>query len=349
MAATRARAIDLSPSMRIVVLHGREPYLIGEASRRYEDVLSEHYGNVARFEFDGERVALADVLDELRSLALFEPHKLVIVDAADIFLAGGRRPTEAEAGSKIRKNPRRQALEAYAENPLAHASLLMRAETWRPGKLDKIVARVGAVVKLKPLDEPDAVRWCVEACTARHEATIERTAARLLVERVGTGLARLDGELAKLAAFAGSRSIGADDVRELVGRSREEQAWALQSAIMSGSVAQACTKLRELMEISRIEETLVTWAITDLLRRIHTASQLIRQGQREQSFLRSLRLEWGPGDRMLDIARCTEPAPIAELLNEAVTTIQRIRSGVGDPARNLEVLTLRVTDTIRCF
>ncbi len=349
MAATRAGAIDPNPSMRILVLHGREPYLIGEVSKRYADVLSEHYGTVARFEFDGERVELADLLDELRSLALFEPHKLVILDAADVFLSGGRRGAEVETGPKTRANPRRRALEAYAQSPLAHASLLMRAETWRPGKLDKIVAKVGAVLKCEPLREADAVRWCVEACTRRHGATIDRSAARLLVERVGTGLGRLDGELAKLVAFAGSRSIGPDDVRELVGRSREEQAWALQSAIMSGSATQACTKLRELMEISRIEEVLVTWAITDLLRRIHTASQLIRQGQREQNFLQSLRLRWPPGDRILDVARRTEPAPIGELLGEAMKTIQRMRSGVGNPARNLEVLTVRVTDSIKCF
>ena len=335
--------------MRILVLHGREPYLIGEVSRRYVDVLSEHYGNVARFEFDGERVELADVLDELRSLALFEPHKLVILDAADAFLADVGRGAEAAAGGTTRQNPRRRALEAYAENPLPHASLLMRAATWRPGRLDKIVARVGAVIKCEPLREPDAVRWCVDACTTRHGATIDRSAARLLVERVGTGLGRLDCELAKLVAFVGSRSIGPDDVRELVGRSREEQAWALQSAIMSGSAAQACTKLRDLMEISRIEEALVTWAITDLLRRIHTASQLIRQGQREQNFLQSLRLRWPPGDRILDVARRTEPAPIGELLGEAMKTIQRMRSGVGNPARNLEVLTVRVTDSIKCF
>ncbi len=339
---------DLDPSMRIVVLHGKEQFLINEASRRYTDLLREAYGDVARFDFDGETAEIADVLDELRSLALFEPHKLVVVDAADKFLA------EANADEDVPKPKKRQLscrriLEAYAEKPVEQASLLLRADFWRAGKLDKLVAKVGVVRKYAPLKEAEAVKWCVEACSGRHGAKIDRAAARLLVERVGTGLARLDTELAKLAAFSGSGTIGLDEVRELVGRSREEQAWALQSAIMSGSAAEACTKLRELLEISRIDETLVAWAITDMLRRIHTASQLIRQGVGEQSFRQSLRMAWPPGDRMLEVARRAEPRRIAELFNEAVGTVHRTRSSFGDRERNLEVLTVRVTDTIKCL
>ncbi len=334
--------------MRIVVLHGKEPYLIASASKRFENLLREEFGEVARVEFDGETAELADVLDELRSFALFEPHKLVIVDAADKFLAEPARDEDGPEGGKSRRTSRRRALEAYAEKPVAQSSLLLRADTWRPGKLDKIVAAIGAVIKFEPLKEARAVSWCVQACP-RHGATIEQSAAALLVERVGTGLARLDNELAKLVAFAGSRSIGRDDVRELVGHSRQEQAWDLQSAIMSGSVAQACTKLRELLEISRLDEALVTWAITDLLRRIHTASQLLGRGEPEQSFRHSLRLNFPPGDRMLKVARSVEPARVARLFDETMRTVHRTRSGLGDSVRNLEVLTVRVTDTIKCF
>ncbi len=138
--------------MRILVLHGKEPYLIASASKRFENLLREEFGDIARFEFDGETAELALVLDELRSFALFEPHKLVIVDAADKFLA--EQPRDDDDGKKAprsRQSPRRRALEAYADNPVAQASLLLRADTWRPGKLDKIVAGIGAVIKFEPL------------------------------------------------------------------------------------------------------------------------------------------------------------------------------------------------------
>lgn len=321
--------------MRIVVLAGREAFLQQEAAARLAEVLTAEHGDVARFSLDGETAELADVLDELRSYALFEPHKLVVLDAADKFLKGEER---------------RRPMEAYAEKPAEHATLLMRADTWRPGRFDKLVARVGVVIKCKPLNDREAVQWCIRRCPDRHGLKIEPAAAELLVERIGADLARLDGELAKLVAFSGGGGpVTRDDVVELVGRSREEQAWALQTAIMSGTPAGALGKLRELLEVSRLDTTLVMWAIGDLLRRVHAAGRLMRQGAGGQELRRDLRL-WGPtGERVLQVARSAEPALIAQLLHEAAETDRRNKSSARNKAqveRNLEALTLRVTDTV---
>ena len=86
MPGTLDQIDQLDASMRIVVLHGREPFLMTQATHVLAERLAEAHGDVARFALDGETAELADVLDELRSGALFEPHKLVIVDAADKFI-----------------------------------------------------------------------------------------------------------------------------------------------------------------------------------------------------------------------------------------------------------------------
>ncbi|MHC4414268.1 MAG: DNA polymerase III subunit delta [Planctomycetota bacterium] len=356
MARAFEQLADLSPSMRIVVLAGKEPWLISEGTKRLFGALEEAFGKdlVDRFMFDGETAAPADVLDELRSYALTQHHKLVIVDDADKFLAGrsgpddDERAADDEAERTPRSNPRR-ALEAYAEHPAAEATLLLRAESWRTGRLDKLVEKVGVKIRCDPLPAPEAVAWCVGECPRRHKCEIDRSAAALLVERLGPGLARLDSELEKLASFVGGgRKIGHADVGDMVGTSREEKAWALQSAIMSADPATACAKLRELREVSQVPQELAMWAISDLLRRLHTASQLLRQGVGAHAFRRDLRLFGADGDRIIDVARRTEPRRFAQLLQSAVLTDMRNKAGWGQPERNLEVLTLRVADTIGC-
>ncbi|MHC4217948.1 MAG: DNA polymerase III subunit delta [Planctomycetota bacterium] len=330
----------LDASMRIVVLHGPEVFLQSEGAKRLQAVLETEHGKdtVQRFTFDGDTAELADVLDELRSFGLFQEHKLVIVDKADRFVA---------AGDKAAGSTRRRALEAYAENPAAQATLLLRAEKWNRGKLDKLVARVGVLIKCESLKEGEAVAWAVAACPHRHGLAIDRDAARLLVERLGTGLGQLDTELAKLAAFVGpGRKIGRDDVIELVGRSRREQAWELQTAIMTGRPGDACVKMRELRQISRLEKELVMWAISDLLRRLHTVAQLSRQGVAMRSLVQTHRLWGATGDRILEVARRSDPTIFARLLERALQTDVAGKSGLGDADRNLEVLTLQVTDTI---
>ncbi len=318
--------------MRVVIVHGREPFLLAEATRRLVDVLQAEHGEIDRRAHDGDTAELADVLDELRSFALFQGHKLVVVDNADRFLAG-------ETG-------RRRALEAYAESPSSAATLMLRAQGWRPGRLDKLAA----VVRCEPLKDREAVAWAAARCPQRYGVRLERPAAALLVERLGPDLGRLDTELAKLAVFVGDKSaIGREDVVELVGRSRQEKAWELQTAIMSGRPAEACVKTRQLLEISRLDTTLVMWAISDLLRRLHTAAQLLRQGERPQTLRGALRL-WGPtGDRIIEVAGRGEPQVFARLLQRAVQTDFGSKSGLGQPERNLEALTLQVTDTIGCL
>lgn len=325
---------NLSPSMRIVVLCGKESFFISEGTRLLAEALRNAFGEIDQFTFDGVTAGLSDVLDELRTYALIRRHKLVILDHADKFLAG---------------EGRRRALEAYARNPTAEASLLMRAEAWRPGTFDKLVAKVGVKIKCDPLPDVEAVRWCVAQCPRRHGRKIERPAAALLVEQLGSGLARLDSELAKLAAFIGQRQvIRRGEVVEMVGYSRQEKAWQLQSAVVGGVPGEAVAKVRELLEVSRLSEQLVIWAIGDLLRRLHTAAQLLREGVGSQAVAQQLRLFGPTGNRMIDIARRCDLNRIAQLLQLVVRTDMRSKTGFGRADRNLEALTLLVTDTISC-
>jgi DNA polymerase-3 subunit delta len=344
----------LKASMRIVIVHGPEAFLRTEATQVLETALQAEHGTdgVQRFGFDGETAELADVLDELRTFGLFREHKLVIVDKADRFLQGGAKAgdegddEDAAAGSEGPR--RRRALEAYAAAPAAGATLLLRAETWRPGRLDKAVAKVGAVITCGEVKDRDAVSWAVETCPQRHDLILKRPAAQLLVERLGPSLGRLDTELAKLAAFVGpGHEIGRKDVQELVGKSREEKAWELQTAIMTAGPGAACIKLRELVEISQVEPVLISWAVSDLLRKLHTVAQLSRRGGAVRSLSKPLRL-WGPtGDRIIEVARRSDPGVFARLLDRAVKTYLANKTGRGEPVRNLEALTLQVTDTIR--
>ena len=301
----------LDASMRVVILHGKDVSLLEEGTRVLAGVLGDQYGKIhqdtgkkdpiPRVTFDGETAGLADVLDELRSLDLFQDHKLVIVDRASHFLRGGAQAEGGEArGSKGEGAQRRRALEAYVENPCAGATLLLRSEGWHPGRLDKLVAKVGAVIKCDPLKDRDAVAWAVAACPDRHGLAMDRPAAQLLVERVGPVLGRLNSEMQKLAAFVGpGRKIGRDDVVELVGPSRQEQAWELQTAIMTGRPEEACVKMRQLMEISRLDAVLIIWAVSDLLGRLDTLGLLSGLGVELRPFIRPVRLWELTGDRMI--------------------------------------------------
>ena len=330
-------ADPLQPAMRVVILHGKDAYTMHERLRRFQQALVATHGEVSRFDFDGAGARLVDVLDELRTFGLLATHKLIVVDKADQFVAGEET---------------RRALERYAESPMDEATLVLRAESWRPGNLDKLVAKVGAVLKCEPPDAAAATDWCAKRGEKEHGIAVDAAAAEALVERVGTDLARLDTELAKYGAYLASepeakRRVTRALVTTLTGQSREEAAWEVQEAVLSGRSATAVRKVRELIEISQAPEQLIIWSLVDLARKLHDASRLLAEGAPEQGVSRQVKL-WGPSAApTLRAARALGPRGAARLFDGAVDLDRRSKSGLaGELPRTLEAFVVSFSTAV---
>jgi DNA polymerase III subunit delta len=338
MAARAEGASNPTAEMRVVVLHGKDAFLRLERGRRLETLLEERFGGVDRTDLDGTQAPLADVLDGLRTPGLFAPHKLVVIENAEAFMAA---------------EDRRRAMEAYAQSPCADATLLMRsAGGWRPGNFDKFVAKVGAVIKCDSPSPGEAVAWCIARTRKRHEAEMEGAAAELLVERIGCDLGRLDSELGKLAAAAARPGEGATRVtraivQEFTGLSREEQAWEIQGPVVHGDAPGALRKLDELLRVSRVPEVMIGWSLVDLARKVHDASCLLAQGEAEGAVAKALKL-WGPSaSSVVRAGRKLRPHAAAGLFRMAVETDRSTKNGTApDPARAFEGLMVRMAEAL---
>lgn len=341
--------------MRIAVLHGDERFLIEEHTRRFAELLEAKFGGLEQFHFNGETVEPAILFDELRSYGLMQRHKLIILDAADSFLAGGGKNATEEDDAEDSENDeesdgrtsRRPLVERYAQNPVPDATFLMRAVTWRTGKLDKLIQKVGSINPCNTLDDAKAVDWCMKRCAKRCDATLEPAAAALLVERLGPDLLHLNTELMKLAAMAGpGNPITRAIVAESVGLSREEKAWEIQGAILTGDASAMLTKLHELLEISQHDEVPITWAICDLFRKLHTVAHLQRRRVPEHVIRGQAKLWGSTGDAVLAVASQHGPQSFAQLLRLAIQTDVACKTGLGEPKRSLEGLLAKIADML---
>ena len=286
-----AKVTPPEPGMPVVVLHGPETFLIEEYTRRLSAGLQQLHGEIEQFVFDGASCSLSGVLDELRSYGLMQSHKLVIINNAGDFMRGsGHRP----------------AMERYAADPMAEATLLMRSREWRPGNFDKAVKASGTVVKCEAPGDAEALNWCIARAEKQYGVELAKPAATLLVERIGPVLSRLDTELGKLASSIEGTSdqpgvITRDAVVELVGLGREEQAWLIQEPILRGDRAETIRTVHSLYDISRAPSVLMMWACIDLARKLHEAAILLEQGQPASALGRPLQL-WGAAARSVPAA-----------------------------------------------
>lgn len=325
----------LDAETRLCVLTGSETMLIQEHLDQLKQALKAQHGEVETFRFDGKVATVADVFDELRAYSLMVTYKVVIVDDAEHFVKSFRKEVER-----------------YADSPVDHATLVLRAGVWHKGNLDKAIAKVGAVIKCEDPKPAEAAAWLVKRAEQEHGTTIQKQAAGLLVDRLGPHLMLLDTELAKLALMAGGGSGGKPIdvalVEEAVGRGSEEKAWVMQEPLLRGIAAgrarEPLEMVGELIDLAGHDPVPVMWAVIDLARKLAVSSAMKQAGESEQAITKAAKV-WGPQIRpFMDVVRKTDPAAAAEMLLAALRADTRTKTGLGGARLNLEAICVTLTD-----
>lgn len=342
MAKRSAKTPSVDASTRILVLHGPEDMLKQRYLTQLREALAAAHGDTETYTFDGKSATLADVLDELRSYSLMQVFKLVIVDEADQFL---KEDEDSQTSH-------RAAMERYADEPVDHATLVLRARKWNRGKLDKKIEKVGAVIKCDALKPAEARDELIRRAKQEHGRTLDKAAATMLVDRLGPELMQLDTELGKLALMVPPG--GTVDVRlveQVVGRSSDEQAYVVQEAVFealrTGSPRQPLSKIHDLVDLGGQPDVLVTYFVADVVRKLNVGLHARRAGVPDFQIAKQLKL-WGPRQQAFFAAlQKLETAAVARLFDQIVTADARAKSGLGDTLRNLECFCVRLADVAR--
>jgi len=336
-ATRKSKTAALGAKTRVCALYGPEQWLKARHLDDLRKALDAEHGETETFYFEGKFASLADVLDELRSYALMQHHKIVVVDQADEYL---------------KRDGFRQAMQRYAGAPVDHGTLVFRSDTWNKGKLDKLIAKVGAVIKCEPLKPAQAKSWLVKRCPSEHGRALEPAAAALLVERLGADLMTLDSELAKLALMAGEgQAIERGLVEQTVGKSSDEAAWEVQQAVLVGldsrSAGTLIGKVRELIDLAGHAEVLVMYCVADLIRKLNAAAMMKDAGVPAGEIARAMKL-WGPRQQLfMGVLRRLDRATLAGLFDDVLEADRRAKSGFGNLTRNLECFCVRLADKVK--
>lgn len=333
-----ASSKSASAPARILVLHGPEEMRKREALDQLRALLEAAFGQTDTVLFDGKAALLADVLDELRSLSLMQQYKIVLVDDADVFVTAHREP-----------------LERYAAAPVDSATLVLRSVKWNKGNLDKLIEKVGSVVKCESLAAREVPAWLTERARTTHQRKLEPRAAQFLAERLGGDLMMLDNELAKLALLAGEKdAITVAMVEQVVGRGSDEDAWAIQECLLAAladpsprTIGKTVEMVHELVDLSGQPDILVSYFVADLMRKLQLGLLMRKQGMSEFEIGKEFRL-WGPRQEAFARAlRGLKEATAARLFDRIIRMDVRAKTGRGEAMRNLECFCAVLGDEIR--
>jgi len=297
----------------IYALVGDEPFLQLEKLRQ---IIAQFPADVQRIDIDGERAELADALDELRSFAMFggaDAGKLVIVRDADDLLSRYR-----------------EQLEDYISKPSDSATLVLRLSSLpKNQRIYKLIAKIpGAIVPCDPPKEWELPKWIMDRAKSEHKLAVAPDAAKILAERIGAQLGRLDSELAKLALASTSGKISTDDVMHAVSFQREQEMWELTGELTKGDVSAAVKRWRNLVELDPSTEfRAVTWLAMWL-----EEMKLALSGK-------TAGIAWKYKDRMPLLIKSAEKygsSGIARAVDQLAEVDKRSKSGLGEAKDNVE-------------
>lgn len=236
----RALQLELykKPAEPIYYLIAEDPFLLNEAltaikSKALEDGINEF--NYDSFYASEDKAN--SVLDTLETLPMMSARRLVIYREAHLL-----------------KDKDWEQFYPLLEKPVDSACLVLVAEKVdKRKKAYKKISDKSVTVELKRPFDNQLPMW-IEYIGAKHGLKLSGDAQALVRQFIGTNLSEVYNELGKLKDFLGDRKlVEAEDVLQVVSRSRIDSVFDLANAIGRGDRASALVSLAQLLESGQNE------------------------------------------------------------------------------------------------
>jgi DNA polymerase-3 subunit delta len=203
--------------------------------RRIKDALIAAFPEGSLAEHDLTETGLSEIVDDARSLSLFAAERLVWVSNAEAALPRGKAADEDEGEGAPGDV---SVLADYLKDPTPGVCLVFQAARFdfegddkrKQERVRKFYSAISEVVDLRRHSSEDALAEA-QSMARRSGLRLDASALGLLVEALGADLTRIATEIEKLALYAGSRELSADDIAALAPEARATTIFALVGAL----------------------------------------------------------------------------------------------------------------------
>ncbi len=249
-AATVRKQIASGAADPVYLLQGEDEVEKSALAHEFEELVDADLRafNVDRLHVgdatSGDRLAerVADLVSAARTLPMMSPRRIVLVMQAEALLVPKR---ESDTATRALDD-----LEAFLKKPEPQTTVVLVAGSVdKRSRMYKLLVKHAVVVECGVVEDlADAERW-VRTRVATAGVGLEPAGARLLAERCGTDVKRLRNDVERLLLYTlGQKTIGLDDVREVVGPAALQDDWAMTNAIEAGDARTALRQVALMFE-----------------------------------------------------------------------------------------------------
>lgn len=321
----RANRKSADAQQRIYVIAGAEQTLVNaKCSELLDELIEPERRATGLFDAEPNKVGIAEIFDELRTLPFLAGRRVVLVKNADKFISANR-----------------QLLENYFDNPCPTGVLVLTVKSWDGRtRLAKKLPGVGTLIAVEQPKGRQLLGHLVSYAKDAHDKLLGRQAAELVVDLAGNDLTRLYTEIDKLALFAnGEKNITIKHVESLTGNNRLFNAFSVIDACMAGDAARAAHRLRNMFAEDRSTEYTAVGAFAYHFRKLWTAKRMLAAGDSVNSVADRLRM-WYNKDAQFAQVRKLSFRQLGDRLQELAAIDYAIKRGRAQPRVAMERLVL---------
>lgn len=270
--AELTKAIDSGNVPVLLYLYGEETFLLEKALRRLKDRLvppdARDFNLVV---LDGREVSGAEIVDHARTLPVFAPHRLVVVN-----------------DSQHLKAESLETLRDYIKDPVAETTLVFVADKVdKRRKFFQEFGKKGELVEFKGLYDNQLPAF-VKNQAKELGISFTEDALQRFCRRVGTNLAEVHGEMVKLGTYLGERDlVDVEDVTAIVSDSRVESIFELTNAVGRRRSGEALRLLQRMLDDGTAPLLILSMLVRHF-RQLWKARELQKQGAQRNTLPRSL-------------------------------------------------------------
>ena len=161
------------------------------------------------------------------------------------------------------------------------------------------------------------------------------------VERTGTDMARLSGELEKLSAYClGKEAVNASDIDEICSELPEGRIFAMMDAMMAGDTDRAFALYYELMAAHE-KPMNILFMLNRSYDSLYRCVRLSDEGKNASQISKELGLRDFQTEKYLKTARRKKRAEIKEILEHGIELEKKVKSGDMDEKIAVEIFLVK--------
>ena len=300
--------VQNAPTQPVYLLEGKDPFLRDEYLRVIRrKVLGDGPDDFTHDRFDWAEADAPAIITIAQTMPFMAEKRLIEI-------LNFTRPGERDESILL----------SYLESPSESTVLVFCVENvdMRTTFFQRLV-KASAHCRVDILEGEELKKW-LHGRAVELGFELRPEAADMLVAMVKPSMMRLSTELEKIASYLMPGTVaGAEEIREIVGHSREELLYKLGDSLSQGSLGGTLALLRRMMETEH--PVVFIGLLRNLIRRWTISKSLIRSGRGAQGISQTLGLQPFVARRLESQVRGLRSAYLRELYGKLLQVDRKLK------------------------